>query len=148
MFRGQHLHAIDAKGRTSLPARFRTVLEDRRDMRVFLVPGLDTCIELHPFAEWLEFEAKLAALPQFHPAVRRLQLLQVSGAMDTEVDKLGRIQIPAQLRARLGREVLWAGMIKRVELWDREHFALATAQDLRTPDPNLELKQALAELGL
>ncbi|HKP56095.1 MAG TPA: division/cell wall cluster transcriptional repressor MraZ [Polyangiales bacterium] len=150
MFRGQHVHAIDAKGRTSLPARFRSVLEERGDMRVFLVPGLDECIELHPWAEWIEFEDKLSKQPQFNPAVRKIQRLYVSGALDAEVDKLGRILIPKELRerAKLGREVLWAGMTKRIELWDRERFQAVTDRDLGTPEAQEDLKKALSELGM
>ena len=119
-------------------------------MRVFLVPGLEECIELYPWAEWIEFENKLAAQPQFNPAVRKIQRAFVSAAQDVEVDKLGRILIPAQLRtrAKLGREVLWAGMTKRIELWDRERFEAAANRDLATPEAQEELQKALSELGM
>ena len=150
MFRGQHVHAIDAKGRTSFPARFRAVLEARGDLRLFLVPGLDDCVAVYPWAEWIEFENKLAAMPQFDPNVRKVQRLYVSGAVEAEFDKLGRILIPQQLRARakLGRDVLWAGMTKHIELWDRERFQKSLEQDLGTPESQKELATALAELGL
>ena len=119
-------------------------------MRVFLVPGLDECIELHPWAEWIEFENQLAKQPQFNPAIRKIQRLYVSGALDAEVDKLGRILIPQSLRerAKLGREVLWAGMTKRIELWDRERFQVVTDRDLGTPEAQEDLKKALSELGM
>lgn len=149
MFRGQHVHAIDAKGRTSFPARFRAVLEERGDLRLFLVRGLDNSVAVYPYAEWIEFEAKIAARPQFDPNVRKVLRLFVSSAVDAEFDKVGRILIPQTLRdhAKLGREVIWAGMTKHIEVYDRERFEASLAED-QTPEGQQDLAQALAELGL
>ena len=64
MFRGHFEHAIDAKGRTSLPSRFRDVLAAASDARLVLTPSpFDPCLHLFPMKAWEEFEAKIAALP-------------------------------------------------------------------------------------
>lgn len=143
------MHAMDAKGRTSFPARFRAVLEERGDLRLFLARGLDNSVAVYPYAEWIEFESKIAAMPQFDPNVRKVLRLFVSSAIDAEFDKVGRILLPQTLRdhAKLGREVIWAGMTKHIEIYDRARFESSLAED-QTPEGQKDLAQALAELGL
>jgi MraZ protein len=125
MFRGHFEHAIDAKGRTSLPSRFRDVLAATGDPRLVLTPSpFDACLHLFPMKAWEEFEAKIAALPQFEPNVIKLRRLYLSAAVECEVDKQGRVLVPNSLRdhALLQKDVLWAGMGQMVELWAREKW--------------------------
>jgi MraZ protein len=150
VFRGQHEHAIDAKGRTSFPARFRSLLEARGDLRVVLMPWTAECLALYPWQEWTEFEARVAALPQMDPAVELFERKYMSGAHDIELDKLGRVLIPPRLRAhaKLEREVLWAGMTTRIELWDLERFNGTNSPSSDTPEQIVNMKNRLAGLGL
>src|SRR5262249_26142141 len=125
MFRGHFEHAIDAKGRTSLPSRFRDVLVATGDPRLVLTPSpFDACLHLFPMPAWEAFEAKIAELPQFEPNVIKLRRLYVSAAVECEVDKQGRVLVPNSLRdhAALTKDVLWAGMGRMVELWAREKW--------------------------
>ena len=72
MFRGQFAHTIDAKGRVSLPARFRDGLVAQGDPRFILTPALfDPCLHLYPLRGWEELEEKLAGLPSFDPNIVR-----------------------------------------------------------------------------
>ncbi len=150
MFRGQYEHTIDAKGRTSVPARFREVLAAGGDGRLVLTTGLDPCVVAYPMQEWLAFEERLARLPQFDPSVQMLRRIYVSGAVECEVDKVGRILVPQTLRrhADLAREVLWAGMGRHVELWSRERFETMRAEVLGDEAQRAEVARRLAELGL
>lgn len=129
MFRGHYEHAIDAKGRTSIPARFRDVLlAAGSDLRLIVTPALfDPCLHVHPMKEWEELEAKIAALPQFDPNVVAFRRKYLSAAVEAEIDKAGRILIPPMLRehADLQKEVLWAGMGKTAELWSRARWKKA-----------------------
>jgi MraZ protein len=128
MFRGHYEHAIDAKGRTSLPARFRDVLAAAGDLRLVITPALfDPCVHAYPIRVWEELEAKIAALPQFDPNVVAFRRRYLSAAVECELDKQGRILIPPSLRdhAGLAKEVLWAGMGKTAELWSREQWQAA-----------------------
>lgn len=130
MFRGQFEHAIDAKGRTSLPARFRDVLLVGNDLRLVLTRALfDRCLHLYPMRAWEELEAKIAEMPQFEPNVVAFRRLYLSAAVECELDKQGRILIPPSLRdhAELNKEVLWAGMGRTAELWSRERWQSAQA---------------------
>ncbi|MFZ1865699.1 MAG: division/cell wall cluster transcriptional repressor MraZ [Polyangiales bacterium] len=150
MFRGRYEHSIDAKGRTSVPSRFREVMVAQGDSKLVVTTGLDTCLVAYPMAEWLAFEKRLSALPQFDADVVTLKRIYVSGAVECEVDKVGRILIPAALRkhARLHRDALWAGMGSYIELWAKESFEDLRKDVLGDEDRRLGIAKRLAELGL
>jgi MraZ protein len=145
MFRGHFEHAIDAKGRTSLPSRFRDVLAATGDERLVLTPSpFDACLHLFPMKAWEEFEAKIAALPQFEPNVIKLRRLYVSAAVECDVDKQGRVLVPNSLRehASLQKDVLWAGMGRMVELWAREKWDDVQAM---SANERADFRRAVAE---
>lgn len=123
MFRGQFQHSVDAKGRISLPARFRDVVVSAGDSRFVLTPALfDPCLHLYPMRAWEEFEAKVAELPSMDPHVVRFRRLYVSAAIECELDSASRVLVPPHLRdkAKLVKDALWAGMGKHVELWSKD----------------------------
>lgn len=150
MFRGRYEHAIDAKGRTSVPSRFREVLSAQGECRLVVTTGLDPCLVAYPMSEWLSFEDRLAALPQFDPDVVTLKRIYVSGAIECELDKVGRLLIPSSLRkhAGLAREALWAGMGTHIELWDKDRFKELRKQVLSDEARRIAISRRLAELGL
>jgi len=129
MFRGHFEHAIDAKGRTSLPARFRDVLGAKDgEIALILTPALfDPCLHVYPLRAWEELEAKIAALPQFEPNVVAFRRKYLSAAVECELDKQGRILVPPSLREHAGlhKDVLWAGMGATAELWSSERWKAA-----------------------
>ncbi|HVY46362.1 MAG TPA: division/cell wall cluster transcriptional repressor MraZ [Minicystis sp.] len=145
MFRGQFEHAIDAKGRTSFPSRFRDVLNAGGDVRIILTRALfDPCLHLYPLRAWEELEAKIAEMPQFEPNVVAFRRLYLSAAVECDLDKQGRILVPPQLRehARLDKDVVWAGMGKTAELWSAASWK--AAQTLTETDLE-KFKTAIAE---
>ncbi len=150
MFRGRYEHAIDKKGRTSVPARFRDVLAAQGETRLVITSALDPCLVCYPMNEWLAFEERLAALPQFDPSVAMLRRIVVSGAVECDVDKMGRVLIPASLRKHAGleREALWAGMGRHAELWAQGRFEALRSEVLADDDKRLAMAARLAELGL
>ncbi|MFN7697035.1 MAG: hypothetical protein ACK5U8_04015, partial [Deltaproteobacteria bacterium] len=88
--------------------------------------------------------------PRFDPSGVMIRRLSVSSAVEVEVDKLGRLLVPKELRdlAGLEREALWAGMGDHLELWSKERFEAARRAALATDDKRLEISRRLAELGL
>jgi MraZ protein len=129
MFRGQFVHSVDAKGRISLPARFRDVLLADKDARFVLTPALfDPCLHLYPMAAWEEFEQKVAGLPSLDSNAVRFRRMYVSAAVECELDKAGRVLVPPHLRVRAEldkSEALWAGMGRILELWSRARWDAA-----------------------
>jgi MraZ protein len=135
MFRGHYEHTIDAKGRTSLPARFRHGLPG--DARLVIAPALaDPCLDVYPMAAWESFEEKVARLPKWDRDTVLLRRRYVSAAVECELDRTGRVLVPAPLRDHggLAKEVLWAGVGTTIELWSRARWE--QAQHL--PDEELE----------
>ncbi|MBZ0121885.1 MAG: division/cell wall cluster transcriptional repressor MraZ [Sandaracinaceae bacterium] len=150
MFRGQYEHAIDGKGRTSVPSRFREVLTAAEETKLVVTTGLDPCLVCYPMREWLAFEERLAALPRFDPSVAMIRRIYVSGATEIEIDKLGRVLIPAALRdyAGLTRDALWAGMGTHLELWSKARFDELRNAALADVEQRTEMARRLGELGL
>lgn len=140
MFMGQYEHSIDAKGRIIIPAKYREDLGEN-----FVVTrGLDGCLFLYPNEEWQAFVDKLQNLPS-NQNTRKLQREFLSKAMDVSLDKQGRILIPSMLRAAaaLEKEVIFVGMMNRVEVWDKERLE---AQELAEDEGALE--DAMDELDI
>ena len=79
---------------------------------------------------WEEIENKLAALPSFNPAARRIQRLLIGHATETELDSHGRILLAPLLReyAGLNRQIMLVGQGKKFEIWDEEHWQKSRAQ--------------------
>jgi len=130
MFRGQFVHTIDAKGRVSLPARFRDSIVAGGDARLVLTPApFDPCLHLYPLADWAELEKKIDNLSRFEPDIVRFRRMYVSAALECELDAGGRVLVSPDYRARahLGKEVLVAGMGRVIELWSKDLWDRATA---------------------
>ena len=124
MFRGTFQHAIDAKGRTSLPVKFREVLATRSEDQLVVTQGPDKCLWCMPPSAWSALETKVRAMPQFNPDVRAFMHAFVAPAQDCAFDKMGRILVPPTLReyGGLEGEVYWLGAIDRIELWSGERW--------------------------
>ncbi|AIF43852.1 MULTISPECIES: division/cell wall cluster transcriptional repressor MraZ [Virgibacillus] len=120
MFMGEYQHNIDTKGRIIVPAKFRDDLGDR-----FVVTrGLDKCLFAYPMNEWKILEEKLKKLPLTKKDARAFTRFFFSGAIECEVDKQGRINIPQPLRnyAVLEKECVVIGVSNRIEFWASENW--------------------------
>ena len=118
MLLGAHEHTIDDKNRLTLPAKFRQAFADG----IVVTRGLDGCLYAFRRPDWDRLlESRLATLDPLSPEGRRLERFFYSGASETELDKQGRVMVPRELmeHAKLGREVVIAGVKDRLEIWDR-----------------------------
>ncbi len=146
MFRGRYNHQVDAKGRLSVPSRFRDALSSNFDERL-IITNFDDCLWAYPVPEWQELEKKVSALPQFMEEVKALQRVFISAAVECPIDKQGRILIPPSLRdyAALDRDVVIVGMTRRFEIWAKERWD----EVFRGAQIKLEgMSAKLADLGL
>jgi len=147
-FTGVYQHQIDAKGRTSLPSRFREVLAAQGADKLFVTTDLfDPCLQAYAPAQWTAFTQKVAALSQFEPSVRLLVRSFVAPAQECPVDKVGRILIPPPLREHAGLldEVTWAGTVERIEIWSPARW-LETQKAARAPEARAQLAARLHQL--
>ncbi len=119
MFMGEFEHSIDAKGRIIIPAKFR---EDLGEEFVITL-GLDGCLFAYPKNEWEAFAAEVRKLPGTKEA-RQLQRWFFGKAAACEVDKQGRILIPAVLRESVGleKDIVFVGVLNKIEIWSKKNW--------------------------
>ena len=98
MFMGEYNHTVDAKGRLIVPSKFREQLGDE----FVVTKGLDNCLFVYENSEWAALEEKLRTLPLTNAAGRKFSRFLLAGATTCEVDKQGRILLPAVLREFAG----------------------------------------------
>lgn len=145
MFLGEHQHTLDAKGRVSLPAKFRGEMTGEQSL--VIGKGLDECLYVYPADEYEKFTSDLLARQDFDPRVRRMRRFFMSGAMPVDLDSAGRIGIPPVLReyASLSRDVVVIGNGSRIEVWDAAKWSDYNGGDEGSFE---ELAQELADAGL
>ena len=112
---------LDDKGRLFLPAKFR----ERLSLRCRRHPGMEHCLFVYPYDEFVLVEQKMRLAPQSSRQVRDFTRLLLSGASDEIPDRQGRITIPTHLRAYAGltHECTVIGTGSRLEVWDSQAWA-------------------------
>ena len=118
MLLGEYEHTIDDKNRLTLPAKFRRAFEDG----VVVTRGMDGCLYAWTPEGWRNYlDSTLATLHPLSQEGRRMQRHFFSGASETAPDRQGRVSLPAALleHAKLGRDVVVAGVNDHLEIWDR-----------------------------
>lgn len=146
MFRGQYEHTIDPKGRVSIPSKFREVLSEKGDGRL-VITHFDNHLMAYSFDEWRAFEDRMNSLSFVKEEEAAFVRYLISGAVDCEVDKQGRVLIPPTLRESAGLEtdVVLAGVLKKFEIWDKKRWQ---EERKKTLENFGSIKGALAGLGL
>lgn len=127
MFYGSSNSTLDDKGRLIMPKQFREQLGEA----FTITRGLDGCLFVFPEKNWASFEEKLSKMPLTNKNARKVARFFAAGATPCTMDRQGRVLIPEMLRefAGLSREVVVAGDLERVEIWDKEKYIAATAEE-------------------
>lgn len=123
MFRGANTLTLDAKGRMTIPSRYRELLQEACQGRLVITRDHRArCLLVYPQAAWITLEQRLAALPNFDGVTRELQRIFIGFATDCDVDGQGRVLLPPALReyAGLDRRVMMIGQVNKFELWDEQ----------------------------
>lgn len=120
MYKGEYNHTIDPKGRLIIPAKLRDELGDN----FVVTKGLDGCLWMFDSEEWDKIEDEIREMPFTLKEARMLSRFIVAGAFDGELDKQGRVLLPANLREYAGitKDVVLAGVGSRVEIWSKEKY--------------------------
>jgi MraZ protein len=142
VFTGRFDHALDEKGRVSVPARFREVLQAQGHDRLYITNHFferERCLVLYPPREWEELINRIREKARFERNLQLFQTFYIGGAHEVEADRQGRILIPPKLRefARLDREVAFSAHIDHFQLWDRATLdrVRQTAEEQVIADP-------------
>lgn len=120
MLSGAYGHAVDSKGRTILPSRFRSQVGDT----LWVCKGMGRCLWAFPLAIWEQVVEKLAGDSMVNPDVQALQRFFLGSAVEVHPDEQGRIALPPLLReyAGIDKEVVTAGIGNRLEIWAKERW--------------------------
>jgi MraZ protein len=127
MLLGEYEHTLDDKNRLTLPARFRQAFADG----IVVTRGMDGCLFAYTRDDWDRLvQNRLATLDPLSKEGRRMQRFFFSGAAETELDKQGRVGVPNALlqHAKLGRDVVVAGVHDHLEIWDRDAWRRELAE--------------------
>ena len=142
MFTGEYRHSVDEKGRIAVPSKFRAQL----DGGAVVSRWIDGCLAIHTTSGWASLADKIAALPVTDASARLFGRSVFAGATDVDLDRQGRLLLPAYLRDGVGLEgeALVIGARDHAEIW-----APATWADYRRAmdDPET-FARAIQGLGI
>ena len=159
LFGGENPSTIDGKGRTCIPARFRDSLVSLSGEECFVITkaapvdlGDGTFgrgLSIYPLPEWRIIKKKILANEGGFTSVQLNSIKRqiINPAEECGADKLGRVLVPASLRAHAGleRDIWFVGMGQRFDIWSKDTYSRVNAQD----EKNFPLEsEALAALGI
>ena len=142
VFTGEYRHSVDDKGRLAVPARFRAQL----DGGLVVSRWIDGCLAIHTRPGWAALAEQVAALPFTDAAARLFNRSVFAGADETDLDRQGRVLLPAYLREGigLGSDAVVIGARDHAEIW----VPAAWAEYRRAMDDPSAFAQAIQGLGI
>lgn len=143
MLIGEYKHTLDPKKRLSLPSKWRREL----GKKLVVTRGLDNCLFVYPKAEWKSITDKVGKLPLGQADTRSFNRFFLSGAVEVEVDSVGRILVPDFLKdfAKLDSKVVLAGIHDRIEIWNENKWESYKRSIEKEAD---QLAEKLGEIGV
>jgi MraZ protein len=133
VFFGTFNHSIDAKGRTSLPAKFREALAAAGESKIVLTQFPHwRAVQALPQSVWKDLEKKVLETSPLDPRAQRNILRFYSSAQDVDLDVHGRVLVPPALRdwGALSKDVVWVGMGRTMHLYDRAAYEARMAEEI------------------
>ncbi len=142
MFTGEYRHTVDDKGRIAVPSKFRALL----DGGAVVSRWIDGCLAIHTLAGWALLADKIAELPVTDASARLFGRSVFAGATEAELDKQGRVLLPAYLREGIGlaTDALVIGARDHAEIWTPATWA----EYRRAMDDPQTFAQAIQGLGI
>lgn len=143
MFIGEYEHNLDEKNRISLPKAFRGAF----GKKLVMTRGLDNCLFAFSKSSWEKVAGRLQELSFAQADTRGFNRFMLSGAAEVEVDGAGRILIPEHQRvfAGLKKQVVFAGVSDRVEIWDAGRWTEYKAKIEKDAE---RMAEKLGEVGI
>lgn len=121
MFMGEYHPTLDEKGRVAIPAKLRKAFGENAVInKLIITHGFDKCIMAFREEEWQDFvQNKLMNLSQGEQKNRMRLRFLLGGAAECDLDKQGRIVLPAYLKeyADIDKDVTILGLYNKIEIW-------------------------------
>jgi MraZ protein len=133
VFFGTFQHSMDAKGRTSLPARFREALAAAGEAKLVLTQYPHwKAVQALPHSVWKELERKVLETSPLDARAQRNVLRFYSSAHEVDLDVHGRVLVPPTLRSHAGlqKDVVWVGMGRTIQLFDKAAYDEQMSRDI------------------
>jgi MraZ protein len=146
-FSGKYYYAVDTKGRIIVPAPFREIISTNYSTKLYITNApVDQCLCIYPMEEWSRLQDKVRTKPSSDKHMKFFMRRVIASAVEVDLDKQGRILIPASLRedAKVNSNVVIVGQVDRIELWDRDEWDKLV--DLSKIDKG-SMEDGLAALG-
>ncbi len=146
-FSGKYYYTVDPKGRIIIPAPFRDIITSHYSTKLYITnAAIDQCLCIYPAEEWNRLNDKVRTKPNSDKHVKFFMRRVIASAVETELDKQGRILVPAALRedAKINSNIVIVGQVDRIDLWDRNEWDKLV--DLSQIDRE-SMEEGLAALG-
>ncbi|MDG2474564.1 MAG: division/cell wall cluster transcriptional repressor MraZ [Paracoccaceae bacterium] len=128
-FRGESLHKVDVKGRVSIPAQFRRVLEEGDpDFKSGLNPSCvlvhnqksKKCLEGYSISSINEVDDLVSRLPRYSRDREILERMLNAQSSYAQIDDNGRLVLSLKLRQRIEieSEAIFIGMGDKFQVWE------------------------------
>jgi MraZ protein len=136
MFLGQFTHTIDAKGRLTIPVKFRDLL----DQGAYVTQGFERNLQVYTTDSFERLAQRATTLTTTDPEARAVRRVIFGGATEVTLDSSGRILIPPFLReyAKLDGDTTIVGAGEYFELWNAEAWS---AELTGVTDPEINARR-------
>lgn len=143
MLLGEFSHTVDAKGRITIPAKFR----GRLAAGLIVTKGIDPCLWLYPADVWADLAKEVKSLPVTDPRAREFRRQVFGGASDSVPDRQGRVNLPSYLSeyANIDKQAVIIGLFDHCEIWNPERWRERQERSDSNPDGRAE---QFASLGI
>lgn len=134
---------LDFKRRLAIPVKFRSSFHGK----AVVTKGLDGCLFVYPTPVWEKLAEKLGNLPLGEKKMRQFVRLMLAGAIESDVDRQGRILIPNYLSefAYLKKDIVIIGLYDRLEVWDKDEWGKSRNEAEKDKD---NVAEELGRLGI
>ena len=125
MFLGEYSHALDAKNRIFIPAKYRDELGET----FVITKSVDKCLTVYTMTEWEKVKEKLDSMPSAKS--RQIKRFIFANADELRCDSQGRVLISAPLRlyAGIDKNAVIIGVGSYLEIWAEEEWAKACGEE-------------------
>jgi len=147
-FSGKYYYTIDPKGRIMIPAPLREVISANYSPKLYITNApADKCLNIYPLEEWNGLLEKVRGLPKSNKSVKRYMRNVIGSAIEVNIDKQGRVQVPSSLRedSDIKGDIVIVGLLDKLEVWDRQLWDQAMADSAMD---ETAFEEELSEFGL
>ena len=147
--------SLDAKGRLSIPARYRADFKLHNQPKIVITKDPQyPSLKVYPGKEWVDISSKLESLQGLDPIVRNIQWTILGNAYESELDINGRmlLRIPADLQKYAEiedqKQIALVGMGNKFEIWNTKSWEMRqTGGSLSTEILDVVLPESIKSMS-